>query len=689
MQPTLLGDDEPQPELRLRGGHTPAASLPVARVLLETPVPHLARPFDFGVTADQDASAVPGVRVRVRFSGRLVSGFVLDRAESTDVTGPLSPLERVVSPVAAADAHVLALARAVADRWAGTLPDVLRLAIPPRHAAGEASALAAIARAEEEPPPDPDTATHPLPLDAPAALRDYMSALGDWLDGSGGTEGDTETGAGEGPRAAAALTPGSEPGTGWITIGLHAAAQTIAAGRSVLWIVPDHRELDALEARLGDLGPLTVRLSADQGPQARWSNWVRAHAGTSRLVIGTRAAALAPLRDAGLVLLVEDGSDHYVEPRAPYPHAREVCLLRVRESGAALLLLDHTRTVEVQDLVESGWIGSIDRPRDERRASAPLVLLPHADAPNERMPPEAFELIRGALGRTKRETAHGPVLVQVPRAGYLPVVACARCGDILDCPRCAHRIAAAGPEGPIACAHCGLREATIACPRCRSTRVRAVVRGLERTAEELSRAFAEVPLIRSGGADIVRSVGDEPAIVVATTGAEPYAAGGYAAALLLDSLWPGPGLDGVSRASARRLRALALVRASADGGRALVLDTTDVVVRVLQTFDPVRHAHAELADRRSTGLPPVARTVRLTGPRTEVVDALARLQSEIGPDVLRPLIVEDEDDERTQLLAFARAASADVSRALRALTAHRSAAGLPIVRHVVDPAGAL
>jgi primosomal protein N' (replication factor Y) len=112
-------------------------------------------------------------------------------------------------------------------------------------------------------------------------------------------------------------------------------------------------------------------------------------------------------------------------------------------------------------------------------------------------------------------------------------------------------------------------------------------------------------------------------------------------------------------------------------------------VRVLQTFDPVRHAHAELADRRSTGLPPVARTVRLTGPRTEVVDALARLQSEIGTDVLRPLVVEDEDDERTQLLAFARAASADVSRALTALAAHRSAAGLPIVRHVVDPAGAL
>ena len=111
-------------------------------------------------------------------------------------------------------------------------------------------------------------------------------------------------------------------------------------------------------------------------------------------------------------------------------------------------------------------------------------------------------------------------------------------------------------------------------------------------------------VIRSGGEDIVGSVGPEQAIVVATTGAEPYAEGGYAAAVLLDSLWPGPGLDGVGKAIARRLRALALVRASADGGRALVLDDTDVVVRVLQTFDPVRFAHGELTDRRATRLPP-------------------------------------------------------------------------------------
>src|SRR5699024_10217788 len=185
-------------------------------------------------------------------------------------------------------------------------------------------------------------------------------------------------------------------------------------------------------------------------------------------------------------------------------------------------------------------------------------------------------------------------------SGYLPVVACARCGDVLDCPRCQRRLSAASATGPYACPGCGLRQDTCACARCGGTRLRAVVRGLQRTAEELMRAFPYGPVIRTGGDQIGHAVGDEQAIVVATTGAEPYAHGGYAAALLLDSLWPGPGLDGVARAIARRLRALALVRSSAEGGRALVLDTTDVVVRVLQTFDPVRHAHAELADRRST-----------------------------------------------------------------------------------------
>jgi hypothetical protein len=81
--------------------------------------------------------------------------------------------------------------------------------------------------------------------------------------------------------------------------------------------------------------------------------------------------------------------------------------------------------------------------------------------------------------------------------------------------------------------------------------------------------------------------------------------------------------------------------------------------------------------------------VQLTGPRTEVRAVQARLEAETGAGVLTPLLTRDEEDERALLLSFARGASAPVSAALTAAAAQRSAASLPVVRHVVDPVGAL
>ena len=73
-------------------------ALPVARVAVDMPLSHLDRLFDYAVTAEQDAAAAPGVRVRVRFAGRLRDGFILDRVATADHEGSLSPLFKIVSP---------------------------------------------------------------------------------------------------------------------------------------------------------------------------------------------------------------------------------------------------------------------------------------------------------------------------------------------------------------------------------------------------------------------------------------------------------------------------------------------------------------------------------------------------------------------------------------------------------------
>src|SRR5689334_24869441 len=84
-----------------------------------------------------DEAAGPGVRVRVRFAGQLVDGYLLERAPTSEHQGRLARLERVISPEPVLTPEIFGLARAVADRYAGTLADVLRLAIPPRHATAE------------------------------------------------------------------------------------------------------------------------------------------------------------------------------------------------------------------------------------------------------------------------------------------------------------------------------------------------------------------------------------------------------------------------------------------------------------------------------------------------------------------------------------------------------------------------
>src|SRR5665811_1930438 len=110
---------------------------PVALVLVDVGLPHLDRPFEYLVPASMADLAVPGARVKVRFAGQDVDGFVLARAASAEHQGTLAPLRKVVSPEAVLTPAVLALSREIASRYAGTLGDVIRLAVPPRHATAE------------------------------------------------------------------------------------------------------------------------------------------------------------------------------------------------------------------------------------------------------------------------------------------------------------------------------------------------------------------------------------------------------------------------------------------------------------------------------------------------------------------------------------------------------------------------
>ncbi|HST67457.1 MAG TPA: primosome assembly protein PriA, partial [Mycobacteriales bacterium] len=531
-----------------RGGRPevrePAATDPVAHVVVDVPLAHLDRPFDYLVPSALSDSVVAGSRVRVRFAGQLVDAVVLARSAGSEHDGRLAFVERATSAEPVLSPVVATLARAVADRWAGSLIDVLRLALPPRHA-----------RVEAEPAPEPAGAVP-------------FAGAGGWAAYRAGAGFVRSVADGRAPRAVWGVRPGDD----WAARLAEVAAAALAAGRGALLVVPDRTDLDRLDAALtAVLGAgRHVALAADLGPAERYRSWLRVRRGGVKVVAGTRAAAFAPVADLGLVAIWDDGDDLHAEPRAPYPHARDLLLLRAHLEGTAALLAGHARTAEAEQLLTTGWAQPITADRDAVRAAAPRVVAAGDDAELARDAAARTARLPTLAWRTAREAlAQGaPVLVQVPRRGYVPALACARCRTPARCAYCSGPLAAGSGSAIPACRWCGRPAAGWACGHCGSTRLRASVVGAGRTAEELGRAFPGVPVRTSGGATVLTDVPGEPALVVATPGAEPRAAGGYGAALLLDgwALLSRPDLRAGEEALRRWANAAALVRPGPDGG---------------------------------------------------------------------------------------------------------------------------
>jgi primosomal protein N' (replication factor Y) len=644
----------------------PAAELPVARVCVDVALPHLDRPFDYLVRAADAAAARPGTRVRVRFAGKLTAGWLLERAAGSDHAGRLSYLDRVVSPEPVLRPEILALARAVAQRYAGGLADVLRLAVPPRHA-----------RVESEPADarDPDLPAGPPPDDA------------GWTDYPAGAALLRALADGRSPRAVWTALPGED----WPDLVARAAAATVRSGRGVVAVVADARDLDRLDAAFAaHLGPRRhVALSAALGPAERYRRFLRAARGEVAVVAGTRAAAFAPVTDLGLVVIWDDGDDLHAEPRAPYPHAREVLLTRAQLGGAAVLVAGHARTAEAQQLIETGWARAVPADRATLRARAPLVTPIGDDAQLARDPSAAAARLPSAAWQAAREAlaAGAPVLVQVPRRGYLPAVACEQCRAPARCPHCAGPLSLRSSQAVPACRWCARPAVAYACPRCGGRRLRAAVTGAGRTAEELGRALPGAPVRTSGRGGVLATVPAGPAVVVATPGAEPVADGGYGAVLLLDTwaLLTRADLRAGEETLRRWLAAAALARPAAAGGRVVVVaDGSLAAVQALLRFDPAWYAERELAERRALDFPPVTRVATLTGTGAAVADLLAAAELPPGAQVLGP--VPAGDGQERVLVRVRRGAAVALAAALHAAAGVRSARKAPDpVRIQVDP----
>ena len=633
----------------------------IVSVVVESALPHLDREFDYLVPGSMASAVAVGTRVRVPFAGRLVNAVV--------TALPLEPpagvtLARVKSAAAVPSftPDAIALARAVARRYGGSLWDVLRLMAPPRVAAVDKRAPAAAAD-----------------VGADARLRRAGEQL-----------------AGRAPdvslRAVWCAPPTADrsgvPADALLAHALTQMARTDDSGSAII-VVPDARALDAVAraARGAGLAPWRhasggdfVVLDHDAGPTARYESYLAAMNGAARLVLGTRPAVLQPVPRLASIAVWDEGSDALADAHSPYFHARTVAAMRAHDEHVALLLAAFAPSVDAVALVEHGFAQAQLPSRDEARATAPLVNVMGQEARSREGGSGRHWMPSAAWKGLVEEAAQRAVAVLVPRAGYITALACARCQTWAQCPACGGELMLVSANSAPSCRDCGLAHEDLHCGECRSSAFSAARQGVEAIAAQLRRMALGVDVsLSSAATGTLPDLSVTRGIVVATPGALPAVEGGYVRLVIIGADRPTPGGLGAELLAIRWwINAAALVRPGAEGGLVMLIgDVLPGVRRAVQSWDPWGAAEEAYAERRELGLPPVRRAVRLEG-SSRALDAARTALEGIGEASVAT-------DAQGVVVLVSRGQAQRVVDTLRALVVERSKAGESPLRMRVDP----
>ena len=605
-----------------------------------------------------------GRAVRVRFSGTRVDGWIVERTHR-DVLDDAAQIESVSSAMPVLTPALYEAARRIATRFLATTSQVLSLAIPPRHARGEKTAVEA------------HTSAWPS-TEAPTVSEG-------WAAYSAGEALLHRLAVGESPRAVVtALRPHLRACLS------DAVAATVSSGRSVI-IVTATGEDAARYARAleEDLGVPVALTGGDVSPEERYCIHAAATLGRLPIVVGTRSAAWVPCAQLGLIIICDDGDDRLRERRFPRCDVLDVAVQRCAVEGAGLLVASFARSVKAQALVRSRWAVSLDPAPGALRDATPRVHLHGATEAEREGASGHMRIPQAALRMIRQGLREGPVLIQVAASGYWPTVVCRRCGERARCRHCSGPLAV-GSGGEATCSWCARTSQSWRCPHCSGTELRAARVGSTRTAEEIARNLPDASVLESSAAHrISRQLPSRPTVVVATPGAEPDVDGGYAAAIILDAhaLAGRAELWAPEEAARRWLNALSLVRPGHPG---LVVGTIpDALGQTLVRWAPTDYADRLLDEREALGFFPATTMVALDGPAAQVRQVAEQVIREGGAElvgtVVRPATREGEENEVRTLVRTPLAGAASMLAVLTDIRRSRSARKVPLVKMSVNP----
>ena len=554
-------------EVIARPAGPPAHSYPYARLWVDTGVFHLDSPYDYAVPEELSSMVVTGVRVQVPFNGREVEGVVLERLETSLTSGRIKVISKVLSPHPVATEQSLKLIEAVAHKWAANPWEVLRSAIPTRVAGVDRT----FSPAQEM----------PREITKNSGIFTF-NAFEPYLD----------------PAEQVSLLVDGILGSG-----------------SVLVIAPDERDISAICKQVNAKKIKCIRLDSSLPRAERYRNYLMAMDAKNCMVIGARSAVFAPMKDLKTIIVYKESSHEHFEIRTPGWNVRDVVTLRKSNEDINLIFTGYVPSLELAALIENKnlkYITHTHRLKVKAFSSSDGALLPG----------RIFSEIRKAL-------TLGPALFIIPRKGYGNALLCAHCKNLAVC-KCGARLIVGSKAAPPVCVLCATTYPDWRCAWCARDKQYVAARGIERAAEEISRAFPGIPTILSFGDVIKTHIENKPSLVLATPGAAPIVEGGYGAVILLEGLkfFSHPDLRAQERARELFFEIAAMVNSI--GAVLLSIEEPHPIVASLARWNPGAMIRREMAERLEIPLPPFVSSVIITGAQQDFVSIASGLRKAIN-----------------------------------------------------------
>ena len=533
-----------------------------------------------------------GYRVEAPLGRSVRTGFVVETADECPIDAKLlKPIKRSLDAEPLFGAQTLELASWVATMYFCSLGEAMGLILPSgrRESAHPAVELE-----------DFRIGDKPLPL-----TGEQASALAGILEVEGGTS----------------YLYGAT-GTGKTEVFLQAAERTIAADRSVIYLVPEialtGQVIRSARKRFGETcAVLHSRLT----PSKRLAEWRRILAGQVAMVIGARSAIFAPLANLGLIVIDEEHEGSYKSGSAPRYHARQVAMRRASTEKARLILGSATPSVEAWHAGQTGTMKRHVLTLRPGGGSFPTVEIIDMRAEEGTLSKALVQ----ALHTTKKEGRQSILFLN--RRGFSHFFVCQTCGAELTCRNCSVSLTYHKESDRLVCHYCGYKAPPPkACPECKSLDVGWRGFGTERVEEELKERFPDWNIARLD-ADSVSRVGSLEAILESfrsgridlLVGTQMVAKGlNFPGVKTIGIVLADAGLNLPDFRASERVFSL-IVQVAGRAGR---YDASGAVY--LQTFRPesqvIRKAAAldvegfyaqELAMRQAQGFPPFARLARI------------------------------------------------------------------------------